>query len=360
MSLLKYFLIFTIFIININAKIFIIEDDLNLINQIWEKTSLEKWAEKGENGYVTIKGLSIKADTPFHYLAESLSSYCDVNNINDNQCITYLTYFKNEDEALQIEKAYKAFFNNNYYTWLMLKDRPAFPYSSRCYDPQKCYENIKKYMFIADLEDSKRVANFMNYIQIADTTTSISNTYFQNKNIDIAINVYKYAKLSAQIYNAITEDDIKSDSNKLTKVFTKFIANELFDKLPILGKPYGELFSYGIDLTESWTGSGNSVSKEFMQGLVFPITNDYKLNSFFYLVNPEKPNISYFPINLTKSKIKLEYFSFLLVFISFSKLYTNNNLTIKINIKKSFIHFLRFQAEAASNKFISSPIKPLR
>jgi len=282
-----------------------------------EKTSFAKWDEAGSSFSITIRNLNFPEYSPYHYLAESLDLYCKVNKIDDSTCKIWLKYFrskeksklKDEDDisANSIESSYQKFFNqndnydifiNDYYNWLLVKKKPGFPYTSQCDEANKCFEDIRKLMYSRSLEDGNRKFNFFNYLNSAIGWIDILNPVDPkiNKAVSNTIEtlalteeylqgLYDVLKDNGKLNNSILLEKVsaKKTSYIISMYHAEFIISKIIEEVPIVGKVYSEVFSYGMSLVTRWEDLYSS-DREHVQQTMFPILDKYGLNKFIYFL----------------------------------------------------------------------------
>ncbi len=273
---------------------FIIEDD----TYIWEDTSFDQWDDKKVGGPdVNIKGILFKPLSPYHYLAESISLYCDANkaSIRDKDCVNWVRYMQSptghsERVVSGKEEAFQSFFNlgdnydiftNNYYSWLLVKDPLPFPHTTDCTFARECFDAIKKRMHSNSFSGKARNYNVFSYLNKGSKVAKLFVGEQTKKRMRASMKMAKYVNLGYNIYNDLTENDIRTDKYIIQKRFADFLGKKLLYRIPVVGKPYGKILQSASELTDGWKGVG-SPSKSKMQGVIFPMVDDAQLDKYLY------------------------------------------------------------------------------
>ncbi|HIP43823.1 MAG TPA: carboxypeptidase regulatory-like domain-containing protein, partial [Sulfurospirillum arcachonense] len=290
-----------------------------------EKSSFGKWDERGSD-IISIRGISFKKYGPYHYLADSLDSYCTKKGIDETVCNTWIKYFQSkklpiekedsEITANKIDYAYKSFFeiannyqlfNNLYYTWGLSLSLPDFP-GNNGNDAKGKYKVIYDYMYKDSIEGEIRKVNFGNFLSQGFSTylsatsvrklvndsplsANVNNLVYESKFIKTLGAINTVYINSSELLNELENEDIYTTETVIYKKIADFIGTTLLGNVPILGTVYTEVFKYGRDLIDRFDNS------RFQNSYTFNTTSgtiESKFNIFFYNVTHDAFNTTNF------------------------------------------------------------------
>jgi len=272
---------------------FIISLDLTLFGKTTfsGKTSFDIWADHGGSP-VTINGIKVAQYSPYHYLVESLNSYCLANKIDMGHCKIMQLHFSDKAIASGIERGYKIFFDritsyndtnydvfiNDYYMWNLLKKKLNFPHYTGCSgfinNPGECYDEIRNHMFNVSLNGTRSI-NVFSYMELG---LGASRAHYNSEFLGVISDVNKTASILSDLYNNLQGNSIRTDEYIITKTFVEFFGNEIIGNVPLIGAAYSEAFNFSVDLVTGWLRYPKPDER------VFPIVSDQDLDRFLFLL----------------------------------------------------------------------------
>jgi len=330
---------------------FLMKHDLDYF---WQHTSLEKWDEKGSEGNEidSIRGLIVKNNSPYHYLAESLDSYCKIKVIDYYTCKEWIKNFQNSQNAKKIENAYSTFlksvtndyynydrFTNDYYIWYLLKLEQKYPgedirtnkdntladvlnnLTKEGKYAREAFDLIFSHMYTATLEGDKRKLTINMYLkalegaeELASKTQKIAKIFkyakvaeYAGMSADVLATVNEYAPLVADIYKDMTNvNDFRTNKHLVSVTLGKYVAEKLLSSV-MLGDVYFQLLNSSFDaLDKSFNGQNfvnafnlyhpNSAFESYFSLLIGANSSNIN-NKYFDLRKNDKGNLQIYNYN---------------------------------------------------------------
>jgi hypothetical protein len=197
------------------------------------QSSFGVWEDKKGFGTTSINGIDVSWYTPYHYLVESLNSYCQDNGINNTKCKNWLSFFQNKNNAEEIEDAYHTFFNKganykiftgDYFIWSYIRHIEAYDDNGNLYIPvtDTILQNSTELLFNGKLEGD-RATNILSYISNIEVLKFDIDKFNKGQTKLMSGEVKSLKKINKKILGKLLAKELVKTAQIPTKIFTKFL-----------------------------------------------------------------------------------------------------------------------------------------